>query len=240
MSDLERYSRQIPVLGSSGQKLLSNSTVFIAGVGGLGSAASYYLVAAGVGKLILVDNGVVELSNLNRQILYTEEDLGRPKVLIAAERLRSLNSEIEVDAHNIDVTNPIVEDLIKQSDVIVDCLDNWESRFYLNELVVKYRKPMVHAGISTMYGQITTIIPGKTPCLACLYPRGIRSVPGQPVLGTTPGVVGALEANEVIKLLTKVGDTLAGTLLVVDLKHNEFRPIKVVRKPNCPVCGKLK
>jgi len=234
-----RYERQILMIGEEGQARLSSSSALVVGVGGLGSPVAYYLVAAGVGKVHLVDPGYLELSNLNRQILYTTQDIGRTKVLAAAEHLSRLNPEVEVIPHTISVESPEFEELVKGVDVVIDCLDNWPAREVLNKLAVKYRKPLVHAGVARWYGQATTVIPGKTACLACIYPKGMRSETPIPVIGPTPGVLGAVEAAEAIRVLLGLEPGLAGKLLIMDLAAGAFEVVKVRRRPDCPVCGGL-
>ena len=234
-----RYERQILMIGEEGQSKLSNSSALIVGVGGLGSPVAYYLVAAGVGRVHLVDPGYLEVSNLNRQTLYTSEDIGRPKVLAAAERLSRLNPEVEVIPHAISVDSPEFEELVSEVDVIIDCLDNWPAREVLNRLAVRHRKPLIHAGVARWYGQATTVIPGKTACLACIYPKGMKSESPIPVVGPTPGVLGAIEAAEAIRVLLGLEPSLAGKLLVMDLSAGAFEVIRVRRRPDCPVCGGL-
>ena len=234
-----RYERQILMIGEEGQARLRSSTALIAGVGGLGSPVAYYLVAAGVGRVHLVDPGYLEVSNLNRQVLYTTQDIGRPKAVASAERLSKLNPEVEVIPHMIGVESPEFEDIVKEADVVVDCLDNWPARELLNKLVVKHRKPLVHAGVARWYGQATTVIPGKTPCLACIYPKGMRSESPIPVMGPAPGVLGAVEAAEALRLILGLEPGLAGKLLIMDLSAGTFEVVRVRRRPDCPVCGGL-
>ncbi len=234
-----RYERQILMIGEEGQARLRSSTALVVGVGGLGSPVAYYLVAAGVGRVHLVDPGYLEVSNLNRQVLYTSADIGRAKALAAAEKLSRLNPEVEVIPHTISVDSPDFEELVKEADVVVDCLDNWPARVVLNRLAVKHRKPLVHAGVARWYGQATTVIPGRTACLACIYPKGMRSETPIPVIGPTPGVLGAVEAAEAIRVLIGEEPGLAGKLLIMDLSAGAFEVVKVRRRPDCPVCGGL-
>ena len=234
-----RYERQILMIGEEGQARLRSSTALVVGVGGLGSPVAHYLVAAGVGRVHLVDPGYLEVSNLNRQVLYTSEDIGRAKALAAAEKLSRLNPEVEVIPHTISVGSPEFEELVKEADVVVDCLDNWPAREVLNRLAVKHRKPLVHAGVARWYGQATTVIPGRTACLACIYPKGMRSETPIPVIGPTPGVLGAVEAAEAIRVLIGEEPGLAGKLLIMDLSAGAFEVVKVRRRPDCPVCGGL-
>ncbi|MEM0284821.1 MAG: HesA/MoeB/ThiF family protein [Sulfolobales archaeon] len=234
---LERYARQLPLIGIDGQRKLLKSTALVVGAGGLGSSVLPYLVAAGVGRILIVDKGYVDLPDLNRQVLYSEDDLGKAKAIVAAERLRRLNSSISIVSYIMDVTDKHFEELVMSADVIVDCLDNWTARFVLNELAVKHLKPLVHAGVQEFYGQATTVIPGQTPCLKCIVPKASDRGEPIPIIGFTPAVLGSIEASEVIKILLGEKPALAGILLVVDLKNVEFSKIRIVKKSDCPVCG---
>ena len=238
--EVDRYDRQLRVWSIEDQLKLKNSSVLVVGVGGLGSPIAVYLTAIGVGKLVLVDEGVVELSNLNRQILYSTDDIGKPKVEVAANKLRRLNPNVEVVPIKARLTEELAEKLVPQVNVVVDALDNWETRFILNKVCVKYRKPLVHGGVEAWYGQAMTIIPGKTPCLQCLVP--VMPKPREtpiPIVPTTPGIIGLIEANEVVKLILGKGNLLINKLLVYDGLHGEFTTVKVSRNPNCPVCGNI-
>ncbi len=242
LSDKEkvRYSRQIMIFGEEGQKKLKSSRVAVIGVGGLGSASSTYLAAAGVGKLVLVDKDVVELDNLNRQVLHWTRDIGRLKVESAAEKLRELNPEIEVEGIAMEVNEDTIYDIIKEVDVVVDGLDNWSTRVVVNKACVKLRKPFVHAGVHGLYGQLTVIIPYESPCLQCIVPLiGTKPKSGTfPVLGTTPAILATIQAQEVIKLITGYGRPLIGKLLIFDGTTTTFTTIEVRRREECPVCGK--
>ncbi|MEM2308495.1 MAG: HesA/MoeB/ThiF family protein [Sulfolobales archaeon] len=234
---LERYARQLPLIGIEGQRKLLSSTALVVGAGGLGSPVLLYLTAAGVGRILIVDRGYVDLPDLNRQVLYSEDDVGKAKAEAAAEKLRRLNSSISVAGYRIDVTDKLFEELVTSANVVIDCLDNWAARFVLNELAVKHLKPLVHAGVQEFYGQATTVVPGQTPCLRCIIPKGINKGEPIPVIGYTPAVLGSIEASEAIKLLLGDRPALAGMLLVVDLRNAEFSKIRVVRRSNCPTCG---
>ncbi len=236
----ERYQRQLLAWSIEDQLKLKESTVLVVGVGGLGSSITIYLTAVGVGKLILVDGEVVELSNLNRQVLYSVDDIGKPKVYVAAEKLRKLNPHVEIKPVKARLTEELAEELVPKADVVVDALDNWETRLVLNKVCVKYRKPLVHGGIEAWYGQAMTIIPGKTPCLQCLVPTPPKSRKTPiPVVPMTPGIIGLIEANEVVKLLLGRGELLLNRMLVYDGFRGEFMAIKVSRNPNCPVCSMI-
>ena len=231
---LNRYSRQLKILGDAGQEKLRSSKVGVAGVGGLGSTVTMLLAAAGVGKLVLVDDGEVELSNLNRQILYTENDLGKVKVEVASKRLRALNSGIEVIPVKASLHSKEAQEVLKGVDVLVDCLDNWDSRIVLDKLSWRNSIPFVHAGISEFYGQSTTVVPGITSCLKCLLGITTDTEGGLPqVISPTASLLGAVEAAEVMKLLTGIGEPLTNRLLVVDLKRMDFTILQIKGSPKC-------
>jgi molybdopterin/thiamine biosynthesis adenylyltransferase len=213
--ECERYSRQILVIGCEGQLKLRESSVLVAGVGGLGSAVLYYLVAAGIGKIVFIDDGLVELSNLQRQVLFTIEDIGKPKVLVAESKLKALNPHVKLIPLQATITEDLLEKYIRDVDVVVDALDNWEARFIIDKVAWRYWKPLVHAGVGEYYGQLTVIKRGVTPCLRCLF-RGIKSSGrgGVRVLATTPGILGLLEVNEVFKILLGTGEPLYNKVLV--------------------------
>jgi len=240
-AELERYNRQILIkgLGKSGQSKLKKARVMVVGAGGLGCPASFYLVAAGIGYLAVVDKETVELSNLNRQILHWSNDLGRPKGLSLTEKLHQLNPEITVEALQKVVTTNNVRQLLKGFTVVVDALDNWRTRFLLNKACVKERIPFVHAGGYALYGQITTILPGKGPCLQCILPKIPPEEENFPVLGAIVGTLGLLEALETIKVITGLGESLVGRMLHFDGETMRFQEMKVERRRNCPICGSL-
>jgi molybdopterin/thiamine biosynthesis adenylyltransferase len=226
--ELERYDRQIMLIGIEGQEKLKDSKVAIVGVGGLGSPVAYYLAAAGVGRLLLVDEETPELSNLNRQILHWEEDLGRnPKPLSAKWKLERFNSDVEIETFVGRLGKDNVDNVLEGVDVIVDCLDNFETRFLLDEYAQKKVVPLVHGAVEGTFGQITTIIPGKTRSLREMFP-GVKDKGRKlPIIGPTAGVIGSIQAMEVIKLLTGLGEPLANKLLIVDLFHNTFEVIEL-------------
>ena len=236
--ELERYRQQLLIegFGQKAQKKLKQAKVLVAGIGGLGCPASIYLTASGIGSLTLVDNGEVELSNLNRQILYHKEDVGEDKVTSAAEKLQFLNPEIEILAMKMSIEEVNAQKLIKGKNVVVDGLDNWRTRFILNEICVKEKVPLIHAGVFALYGQITTIFPGKGPCLRCIIKKMPSEKQNLPVLGATPGVLGLLEVFEVIKLITGIGKPLIGRVLSFDGEDTNIQIINVKKDPECPVC----
>jgi len=238
--ELERYRRQLLFLGVEAQLRLKRAKVLVVGVGGLGSAVLYYLVAAGVGELHIVDSDKLELNNLNRQVLYTTDDIGKYKVDVAAERLRRLNPNVKIITYRRRFDKDLAEEVVPKVDLAIDALDNWETRFLLNKYCVKYLKPLIHAGVREVYGQLLVIMPGKGPCLRCLFPHEPKREREIPILGVTPGILGTLEALEAIKIITGYGEPTVGKLIIVNGKKGEFEVINVRRNPECPVCGHLK
>jgi molybdopterin/thiamine biosynthesis adenylyltransferase len=238
--ELARYDRQISAIGVEGQEKLKKARVLIVGVGGLGSIVSLYLVAAGVGELVLLDEGVVELSNLNRQILYDTSDIGKPKVTVASEKLRRLNPWVSIKPIQARASEEILDKLVDEVDLVIDALDNWESRLVLNKVCVKHNKPLIHAGVQGFYGQLMVVVPRVTPCLQCIVPRSPLTPSKIPVLPPTPGVLGSLQANEAIKIVTGIGKPALNKLIVYDGLKMEFTVVNVYKNPNCPICGDLK
>lgn len=231
-----RYSRQIMLFGEEKQEKLKQATIFIAGAGGLGSPIALYLAAAGVGKIIIADNDLIELSNLNRQIIHSTPDIGERKSESARQKMEAINPEIIIEGHHGLIDSENISTLIKDADGIVDAMDNFETRYILNEAAFQKRIPLFHGGIHGFSGQATTIIPGKTACLRCIFPH---APPKEtfPVLGTTAGFIGILQANEVIKYLIGTGKLLENRLLLWDGKRAEVDTIAVEMNSACPVCG---
>ncbi|WP_317895274.1 HesA/MoeB/ThiF family protein [Pyrofollis japonicus] len=232
--ELKRYSRQLPLLGEEGQRKLRNTKVLVAGVGGLGSIEAIYLAAAGVGKIVLVDKDVVEPSNLNRQILHWTDDIGKAKPLSAAEKLKKLNPNVEVEAITAEITRENVEELLRGVDIVIDGLDNWETRFIIDEAAYRLGKPYVHAGIYGFQGQVTVIVPSETSCLRCLLPPKLRTPQQQiPALGSVVGIVGSIAATELIKLVTGIGEVAKGKMIVVDAYSMEVLKVELTPRKNC-------
>jgi len=240
--ELTRYSRQImiPNWNVKGQLKLKNAKVTIVGVGGLGCPVALYLTAAGIGRITLIDKEKIELSNLNRQILHWSVDIGKFKTFSAVEKLSKLNPLIKFESYEEEIEGESIRELIKGSNVVVDCLDNWKARFILNEACVAERIPLVHAGVHSWYGQITTIIPGKGPCLKCILPKTPKEEEKFPVLGVTAGVLGLLEALEAIKIIIGLGKPLVGRMLFFDGETSSLQEAQVQRKKDCPVCGGIR
>ncbi len=236
VEESERYCRQLLIFGEEGQNRLKNSHVAIAGAGGLGSPVAYYLAVAGVGSLTIIDKDVVELSNLNRQILHYDEDIGIEKVESASIKLKRINPHITVHAKSENIDPSSVDSLIGDASVIVDAMDNFETRYILNSFAVKNRKILVHGAVRSFDGQVTTVIPGKSACLACIFPD-VKVSDKVPVIGITPGIIGLLQANEVIKHLLGIGEGLGNRLLLWDGLTGRLEEIKLKKRPDCPVCG---
>lgn len=234
----QRYDRQImiPGIGEAGQEKIKKARVVIAGAGGLGSPIALYLTAAGVGTLRIIDNDKVELSNLNRQILHGDKDIGQAKTASAYEKLTKLNKNVTLETVHITIDESNAAQLTEGFDVIVDAMDNMPTRYLLNKAAIKHRVPFVHGAVSGLEGRALTVIPGKSACLKCLY----HAAPPKtkfPVLGTTPAVIGAIEATEVIKYITGIGTLLMDRLLIYDGLNMKFTEMKVIRNINCEHCG---
>ncbi len=236
----ERYDRQIIIgeIGQEGQEKLKRSRVVIAGAGGLGSPIAIYLAAAGVGMIRMIDHDRVALSNLNRQILHWEGDLGRKKVDSARTKLRNLNSAVEIEAMAETITAGNISQLVGGCDVIVDAMDNLPTRYMLNRCALEKNIPFFHGAVNGFEGRAMTIIPGKTACLRCMY-RGEVPQEKFPVIGVAPAVIGSIQATEVIKYLVGIGKLLTNRLLIYDGLEAAFSEFRVNRNPNCDHCGSL-
>lgn len=237
--ELDRYKRQILLFGEDGQEKLKKAHIFIAGAGGLGSPISIYLAVAGIGTITIVDKDIVELTNLNRQILHNDNDIGRKKTVSAEEKLTAINPDIRIRAIDTTIDRTNVKRLVGKSDGIIDAMDNFPTRYLLNETAVKKNIPLFHGAIRGLYGQATTIIPGKTPCLKCIFPN---APPSEifPVVGVTPGFIGMIQATEVLKYLINDGRLLSNRLFIWDGFEAHAEEIVVERNPKCPVCRNIK
>jgi len=237
--DKKRYHRQmlIPGFGESRQKKLKSSRVFIAGAGGLGSPAAIYLAAAGIGNIKIVDRDLVELSNLNRQILHWDKNIGQAKVESASEKLIQINPHINVETFKGTIDESNVLELTRDSDLIIDAMDNFPTRYLLNEAAIVHRIPLIHAAVYGLEGRITSIVPGKTPCVRCIF---ATAPPPEvfPILGATAGVVALLEVTEAVKILLGMGKPLLNRLLIYDGEQMKFEVIAIKHDPNCKTCGK--
>ncbi len=239
-----RYSRQllIPEIGQEGQRKLLDARILLIGAGGLGSPAALYLAAAGVGVLGLVDDDLVDESNLQRQVLHTTERVGMAKTESARLTLNALNPGVRVIQHAERLGPDNVEGLIAGYDLIVDGTDNFDTRYLLNDAAVAARKPVIHGSIYRWDGQVTTFVPYDGPCYRCMYPTQppdelapACTVAG--VLGILPGIIGLLQANEAVKLIVGVGETLAGRMVLFDALTTSFDEVRIWRDPACPACG---
>ena len=247
LNDIQRemYTRQIMIkeIGEEGQLKLAEASVLVAGCGGLGSSALFYLAASGIGHLGLCDYDTVTLSNLNRQILYTIDDEGKQKAITADKRLRAINPEIKTTLYNEPMDEKLAKRVIKGYDIVVDCLDNFQTRFIVNDECISADKPLVHAGAEGLYGQLMTIIPGKSPCLRCIFPDGIRTntknnsvEPEKGVIGPIPGVIGSMQAMEVIKLLLGLPVSCNGPVTYDGITQS-IKKVKLKQAADC-ICIK--
>ena len=230
----------VPDFGEAGQEKLKDASVLVSRCGGLGGVVAYELAAAGVGRLVIAHAGDVKPSDLNRQLLMTHAGLGASRVESADRRLRELNPRLEVVAVPENVSENNVAQLVSEVDVVVDCAPLFEERFLLNREAVRQRKPMVEAAMYELEASLTTVVPGKTPCLACFTPEKPPAWRRKfPVFGAVSGSVGCMAAMEAIKVIAGLGDPLKGELLTYDLRAMEFRKRKLRRRPDCEVCGGL-
>lgn len=242
---IERYSRHIilPEIGGKGQEKLLESKVLIVGAGGLGSPASLYLTAAGLGTIGIIDADSVDISNLQRQILHATADLGRQKVESAREKLHAINPDVKIRTYHERLTSNTAPGIIKDYDFLIDGTDNFPSKFLVADACHFAKKPYSHAGILRFDGQTITVLPGQTTCYRCVFnsappPGAVPSCSQAGVLGVLPGVIGSIQATEAIKFLLGIGELLTNRLLVYDALAMDFRTVQVRRNINCPLCGK--
>ncbi len=238
-NDLVRYERQIlyPDLGEKGQEKLKRSHVVVTGLGGLGCAASLYLTCAGIGHVTLIDCDRVELSNLNRQVLHYDEDIGERKPFSAAEKLVKLNSSIEVTPVFRKITTRNARELIKGANLVIDGLDNLQTRLIVNKACVAEGIAFIHGGVYGLFGEVTTILPGRTPCLACIFPEFPHGKLELPVFGVTPSLIAILQVTEAIKLLAGFGSLLTGKMLYFNGDTMDFTLCDLTKNQNCRICG---
>lgn len=235
-----RYDRQImiPEIGKEGQERLKKAKVFVAGAGGLGCPISVYLAVAGVGHIRIADHDRIDLSNLNRQILHWNKDIGRLKADSAGEKLPEINPDVKIETVSETIDDENVTSLTDGFDAIVDAMDNWPARYALNRAAVENNIPFFHGAVRGLEGRAMTIIPGKTACLRCMY-HGTPPIENAPVLGTTPSIIASIQVTEVIKYLVGMGgDLLSGRLLIYDGMDMTFKEFKVERNPECDHCGR--
>ena len=242
--EIQRYSRHLimPEVGMEGQLKLARAKVLMIGAGGLGAPLGLYLAAAGVGRLGIVDFDVVDFTNLQRQITFSTSDVGRPKIQAAKERLAGLNPQIRIDTHETRLTSDNALDLFRDYDIVVDGTDNFPTRYLVNDACVLLGKPNVYGSIFRFEGQATVFNYPAGPCYRCLYPEPpppglVPSCAEGGVLGVLPGIVGAIQAMETIKLILGTGEPLAGRLLLFDALAMRFRELRLRKNPACPICG---
>jgi sulfur-carrier protein adenylyltransferase/sulfurtransferase len=240
----DRYSRHtlLPEVGVEGQLKMLNAKVLLVGAGGLGAPTALYLAAAGIGTIGLVDDDVVDASNLQRQVIHNTERIGQPKTSSARQTIEALNPDVDVVEHNFRLDSSNIVELLEHYDVIVDGADNFPTRYLLNDASVRLRKPVVSASILSFDGQISTFVPYEGPCYRCLYPTPppaelAPSCSANGVLGAMAGTMGLLQANEVLKLVLGIGEPLIGRLLLFEALGTRFTELKVRRDPECPICG---
>jgi sulfur-carrier protein adenylyltransferase/sulfurtransferase len=242
-AERERYSRHLllPEIGAAGQEKLKSARVLVIGAGGLGSPAGLYLAAAGVGTLGIVDHDRVELSNLQRQLLFDTASVGASKALSAQARLRALNPDIEVVAHELELDAANALGLLREYDCVLDGSDRLPTRYLVNDACVLLARPLVSAAIHRFEGQAMTYVPGAGPCYRCLFPEVTEGVAPNcaeaGVLGVLPGMLGALQATEAIKLILGIGEPLVGRLMTYDALAMQWREFRFTRRPDCAVCG---
>ncbi len=243
-NELTRYSRHfsLPEFGRAGQERLKRGSVLIVGAGGLGSPAALYLAAAGVGRIGLVDFDAIDITNLQRQIMYTTADVGRSKLDVSAQRLRSLNPEIDIETHGARLTRENALAVIANYDVVIDGTDNFPTRYLVNDACVLLKKPYVYGSILRFDGQVSVFDARRGPCYRCLFrepppPGLVPNCAEGGVLGVLPGIIGSLQALEAVKLLAGVGDPLIGRLVLFDGLTMRFRELKLKKQPDCPLCG---
>ncbi|WP_417225244.1 HesA/MoeB/ThiF family protein [Amphritea sp.] len=241
---LLRYSRQImlPEVDIAGQEAWLKASVLIIGVGGLGSPVAMYLAAAGVGRLVLVDDDDVELTNLQRQIVHRTDTIGQPKVVSAKAALAALNPDVQVDVINGRLSGADLEEQVAAVDLVVDCSDNFDTRFALNDACVKHKTPLVSGAAIRLEGQVAVFDPRRedAPCYRCLYRDGDEeslTCSESGVLAPLVGIIGSVQAMEALKVLADIGEPLVGKLLLLDGRHMDWRTLKLRRDPECPCCG---
>jgi adenylyltransferase/sulfurtransferase len=241
---ITRYSRHIllPEVGGKGQKKIAKSRILIVGAGGLGSPAAFYLAAAGVGTIGLIDSDAVDLSNLQRQVIHQTTDLGRPKVLSAKEKIIALNPDVEVVTYEDRFTSKNALELVGKYDIVIDGVDNFPAKFLINDACFLAGKPLVHGGILRFDGRVTTIVPRKSACYRCVFkhpppPGLVASCQEAGVIGVLAGIIGTIQATEALKLVLGIGRPLTDRMLDFDARRTVFREIRTRRNPDCPLCG---
>lgn len=235
--DLGRYSRQsnLPEIGESGQLKLKQASVLVVGLGGLGSSAAYYLAAAGIGRIGLIDNDTVQITNLNRQILYSVNDLGHLKSHAAQQQLQAFNPDIVLETYQDTFSHENGRHIANKFDLIIDATDSFNSKYLINDICVALNKPDIYGTASGFEGRITVLSCQQGPCLRCLFPQPAQSSQeDNPILGTVTGVIGSLQANEAVKIILGIGDVLNNRLVTFNAKTTTFTEYYIAKNPNCP------
>lgn len=245
-SQLERYSRHIILkdVGIEGQMKLLEAKVLVIGAGGLGSPALLYLAAAGIGTIGIADGDLLEMSNLQRQVIHFTDDIDKPKVESAKEKIRRLNPDVNVVTYPEMVSAETILDMIEPYDFVIDGTDNFPAKFLINDACVLLKKPFSHCGILTFYGQTITIVPGESACYRCLFPKipdkdAVPTCSQAGVIGVIAGTMGTLQANEAIKYILGVGDLLTNRLLTFDALETDFRTLTLNKRSDCDICGDI-
>ena len=236
----ERYDRNILIerIGNQGQNKLLNSKVLIAGAGGLGSSVIALLASVGIGTIGIIDNDVLEISNLNRQFIHIYENIGKSKVNSAKEWITKYNPDIKVNIYQIRLNGDNCNEILSDYDLVLDCFDSFESKFTLNKTCIKAKKVLIHGGVTEFYGQVTNIIPGKTACLNCLFPDSLKNLyTTKGVISPAVGTIGSIQAMEAVKTLLGFEELLTNSLFSYDGINQTFRKIEIKQNTNCPVCG---
>ncbi len=232
---MKRYNRQLKIIGIEGQKKIRNTRVLIAGVGGLGSFYSILLAALGVGKMILIDSDTVELSNLNRQVIHWTSDIDHPKPLSAYRKIKMMNPHIEINTFYNKITEDSLAEIIHDADIVLDGLDNWETRLILDKVAYKVKRPLIHAGVYGFEGQIVPIDPRKDECLKCFLPSSPKTEK-IPIAPCAVAMIASIAVSEFIKIVTGIGSPNFGRMIIVDALTPETLIINLKRRDNC-VCG---
>lgn len=240
---IKRYNRNILLrdFGVDGQQKLLNSKVLIVGAGGLGSPVAFYLAAAGIGTLGIVDSDEVDLSNLQRQIMHSTQDLGKAKVQSAVETIQALNGDVKVVPYNVPLNEDNANEIINDYQLVVDATDNFSTRQTINRACMKQSKPFIYGGVLAMQGQAMSIIPGQGPCFSCVFrnepPDNAPTTSTDGILGAMAGAIGSIQVAEAVKILLDIGTPLVGRILTIDLMNMYTDQIEVKADVNCPVCG---
>lgn len=239
--ELSRYERQLilPQIGEQGQEKLKSANVFIAGLGGLGSVCAFYMAAAGIGHITIVDRETVELGNLNRQILHRTDDIGLTKAESAYQKLQALNPLCRISAFHGEICADNVLDLVKGSEIILDATDNIQTRKMLNWASIQLRIPFIYGGINGFDGSVSTFIPGKTACFECLFGEKTDSDSPIGVIGPTPGIIGAIQCIEAIKIILGMNGLLENVLMFFSGADISIKKIQIEPNPNCKICGAI-